>query len=53
MQGENRGHSCHYLVVSCMQEDLKVMGYRNWRRNSQDRYRWRAIVEEAKVRDGL
>jgi len=34
-------------------EGLKTMCVRNWRRKSQDRHQWCAIVEEAKVHDGL
>jgi hypothetical protein len=30
-----------------LDEDLKIMGVRNWRRKTQDRDRWRATVEEA------
>jgi hypothetical protein len=33
--------------------DLKTTGFRNWRRKSQDRDQWRAIVKEAKVHHGL
>jgi hypothetical protein len=32
-----------------MEEDLKRMGFGNWRRMTQDRDQWRAIVEGAKV----
>jgi hypothetical protein len=39
--------------LDSIEEDLKIMGFRNWRRKTQDRYQWRAIVEEAKVRCGL
>jgi ribosome recycling factor len=34
-------------------EDLRAMGIRNWRRKSQERYQWRAIVKEAEVHRGL
>jgi hypothetical protein len=34
-------------------EDLKTRGGRSWRRKSQDRGKWRSIVEEAKVHLGL
>jgi hypothetical protein len=33
--------------------NLKIRGFRNWRRKSQGRDQWRAIVEDAKFRDGL
>jgi hypothetical protein len=35
------------------EEDLKRMDVRNWRRKSQDRDQWRAIVKEAEVHRGL
>jgi len=38
--------------LSCpdsVEEDLKYMGMRNWRRKSQDLEKWRTILEEAKV----
>jgi hypothetical protein len=36
-----------------LEEDFKIMGIRNWRKKSQDCDQPRAIVEEAKVHDGL
>jgi hypothetical protein len=39
--------------LNAIQEDVKIMGVRNWRRKTQDRDQWRAIVEEAKVHCGL
>jgi len=39
--------------LDSIEEDLKIMGVRNWRRKTQDRDQWRAIVEEAKVHCGL
>jgi hypothetical protein len=35
--------------LESIEEDLKKMGVRNWRRKSQDREQWRTILEEAKV----
>jgi len=32
---------------------MKVTDIRNWRRKSQDRDKWRAIIEEGKVPDRL
>jgi hypothetical protein len=32
-----------------VEEDLKNMDVRNWRRKSQDREQWRTNLEEAKV----
>ena len=40
-------------VVYSVEEDLKNMGVRNWRRKSQDREHWRTILEQAKVQQGL
>jgi hypothetical protein len=40
-------------VVDSIEEDLKAMGVRNWKREEQDRYKWREIVKEAKVHHGL
>jgi hypothetical protein len=36
-----------------IEEDLKVMDFRNWRQKTQDREQWRAIVEDAKFHTGL
>jgi hypothetical protein len=36
-----------------MNEELKIMGIRDWRRYFQDRDKWRAMLKEKKVRDGL
>jgi hypothetical protein len=39
--------------LDSVEEDLKTMGVRNWRRKTQDRDQWRAIVKETKVHHGL
>jgi hypothetical protein len=36
-----------------VEEDLKIMGIRNWHAVSKDRQDWREIVLEAKVHNGL
>jgi hypothetical protein len=36
-----------------VEEDLKIMGIRNWHAVARDRQEWRKIVLEAKVRNGL
>jgi hypothetical protein len=36
-----------------VEDDLKTMGYRNWRRKSQDRDQWRVIVKKTRVHHGL
>jgi hypothetical protein len=38
--------------LDSVEDDLKIMGFRNWRRKSQDQDQWRAVVEETKVHDG-
>jgi hypothetical protein len=39
--------------LESVEEDLKNMGVRNWRRESRDRDGWRTILEEAKVQEVL
>jgi hypothetical protein len=39
--------------LESVEEDLKNMDLRNWRRKSQDREQWRAILEEAKLHQEL
>ena len=39
--------------LESVEEDLKNIGVRNWKRKSQDREQWWTIVEEAKVHQGL
>jgi hypothetical protein len=39
--------------LDSIEEDLKIMGVRKWRRKTQDRDQRKAIVEEAKVYCGL
>jgi hypothetical protein len=38
--------------LDSVEEDLKAMGVRNWRRKSQDRNQWRATVKEVKGHHG-
>jgi hypothetical protein len=35
--------------LDSIEEDLKIMGIRNWRQKTQDQDQWRAVVEEAKI----
>ena len=35
--------------LESVEEDVKKMGVRNWRRERQNREQWRTILEEAKV----
>jgi hypothetical protein len=39
--------------LDSVEEDLKTMGVRMYRRKSQNRDQWRTIVQEAKVHLGL
>jgi hypothetical protein len=39
--------------LDSVEEDLKTMGFRNWRRKSQDQDQWRTIVKGAEVHHGL
>ena len=39
--------------LESVEEDLKNMGVRNWRRMSQDRQQWKAILEEDGVHQEL
>jgi hypothetical protein len=39
--------------MDSFEEDLKTTGVINWRRKSQDRDQWKAIVKEAKAHHGL
>jgi hypothetical protein len=39
--------------LDSVEDDISTMGVRNWRPNSQNRDKWRAIVKEVKVRHGL
>jgi uncharacterized phage-associated protein len=39
--------------LNSVEEDFKTVGIRKWRRKSQDRDPWRAVVKQAKVHDGL
>ena len=38
--------------LESVEEDLKMMGVRSWRRKSLDREQWRAVMEEAEVDSG-
>ena len=35
--------------LESVEEDVKNMGVRNWRRKSRDREEWRTILEKSKV----
>jgi hypothetical protein len=40
-------------MLDSAEEDVRTVDVTNWRRKSQDRDQWRAIVKVAKVRYGL
>jgi hypothetical protein len=39
--------------LDSVEEDLKKMGVKNWRRKKQGNEQWNTILEEAKVHQGL
>jgi hypothetical protein len=39
--------------LESLEEDMKAMGARNWRRKPRDRDQWTEIVKEANVHDGV
>lgn len=39
--------------LDSIEEDLKAMAIRNWRRTSQNQDQWQAIIKEAKIHHGL
>jgi len=44
----------HQLMwLESVEEDVKNMGIRNWRRKLQNEEQWRTILEEAKIHHGL
>jgi hypothetical protein len=52
-EGTRRGGRPDIRWLDSVEEDLKTMGVRNWRRKTQDLDQCRAIVKEAKVHHGL
>jgi len=41
------------MWLESVEEDVKNMGVRNWRRKLQNEEWWRTILEEAKIHQGL
>ena len=39
--------------IDDVEDDLKKLGVRGWRRKAQEREEWRKVVKEAKARNGL
>jgi len=52
-EGTRRAGKTKVRWLESVEEHLKKMGVRNWRRMSQDREQWREIVEEVKVHQKL
>ena len=52
-EGTRRAGKPKLRWLESVQEDLKNMGVRNWRRKSRDRDEWRTILEDAKVQQEL
>jgi hypothetical protein len=51
LDGRAGRHAIRWL--DSVEEYLKTVGVRNWRRKSHDRDQWRAVVKEAKVHHEL
>jgi hypothetical protein len=39
--------------TACIEEDLKIMGVRRWRKQCEERAEWKKINEKAKSHSGL
>jgi hypothetical protein len=39
--------------IDAIHEEARKLGFRNWRPDSQDRGRWRHLLEEAKAHPGV
>jgi hypothetical protein len=53
MEGTRKRGRSHKSWIHEVEEDLKIMGIRNWHAVSKDHQEWRKIVLEAKVHNGL
>jgi hypothetical protein len=53
MEGTRKKRKTRKRWIDEVEEDLKIMGIRNWHAVAKDRQEWRKIVLEAKVHNGL
>ena len=53
LEGTQLVGKCQLMWLESVEEDVKNMGVRNWRRKLQNEEWWRTILEEAKIHQGL
>jgi hypothetical protein len=53
MEGTRKTGGPRKRWIDEIEEDLKIMGIRNWHAVAKDHWEWRKIILEAKVHNGL
>jgi hypothetical protein len=53
MEGKRKRGRPRKRWIDEVEEDLKILGKRNWHVVASDRQEWRRIILEAKVHNGL